>query len=186
MAALKFCQSQLTGDPLVCWELVSGVISAGALTGTSVCVRFRGEEEVGLGRGRDRGEVFVLRFTPQLWITWQGKRLSHSMDLGGRGSQPFWLHGSQDKFRRKWLLLPWYGQCPFRYVHYFPTITPESHSTSLVFTVPPWFCGKQVLLLLYKMFVPLWGGRVLACKTTFLTGKEKAIKTHNVGDRTLR
>lgn len=52
-------------------------------------------------------------------------------------------------------------------MHYFPTITPESHSTSLVFTVPPWFWGKQVLLLLYKMFVTLWGGQIICLQDNF-------------------
>lgn len=148
MAALKFCQSQLTGDPLVCWELVSGVISAGALTGTSVCV-FRRRW------GWDRVEVLVLRFTPQLWITWQGKGPSHSRICGGKGSlwsvinhfpcrTPRINFGGNDRYYCDM------ASNHLNILHHFPTIIPESHTTSLVFTVPPW--GKQVLLSLYKKF----------------------------------
>ena len=140
MDALKFCQSQLTGHPLVCWELVSG----GIKRNLSICV-FSGKTNLDCV-GWDWGEVFFF-FTPQLRITWQGKCLSHwnGCRWGGveKGSLQRIINRSPCMAHRMIFRGSYYPDMASAHLnlHHFPTITPESHSTSLLFTVPPWFAG---------------------------------------------
>ena len=189
MDALKFCQSQLTGHPLVCWELVSG----GIKRNLSMCV-FSGKTNLDCV-GWDRGEVFFF-FTPQLRITWQGKCLSHWNGCrwgGGEGvtaedNQPFSLYGSQDDFQRK--LLPWYGQCPFKSAPLSHSYTRITFHISAIYS-PTLVCGvNRYYYRSIKSLSPSRGVRNLLARQLSWLGSRRQLKkkknTHNAGDRTLR
>lgn len=158
----------------------------------SVCVH--GEDEVGLRRGDHcwgQHWAEVLRFTRQLWITWQGEVSVLLNELGGGVS----LQRIMNHFPRMTHRINLRGNG-----RYYPvmscfhlnicTIFPQLHNDHIphLWYLQP-HLGLGVNRYYYycsiKSLSPSRGGRLLACWTTFLTGKEKAIKTHIAGHRTL-